>query len=104
MNGLNGPNAQPFIPVVRLSLASTFHFQFCTMSNYTPRKKMFNVQRHEYLAGFPAHENESGGSKLRERVATCLNVGSATVGRVIAHWNANMDPYARNITGRNFGA
>ncbi|KAG6970742.1 hypothetical protein JG687_00002465 [Phytophthora cactorum] len=54
----------------------------------TPQEKCRIVKAHEYFTS----EEKAGRSwdvGTRERVAACLDIGLATVARVISFWNKN---------------
>ncbi|KAG2971484.1 hypothetical protein PC121_g21656 [Phytophthora cactorum] len=54
----------------------------------TPHEKCRIVKAHEYFTREEKAER-SEGVGTRERVAACLDIGLATVARVISFWNKN---------------
>ncbi|KAG3129570.1 hypothetical protein PC128_g23987 [Phytophthora cactorum] len=54
----------------------------------TPHEKCRIVKAHEYFTSEEKAER-SEGVGTRERVAACLDIGLATVARVILFWNKN---------------
>ncbi|KAG3100953.1 hypothetical protein PI125_g14587 [Phytophthora idaei] len=54
----------------------------------TPQEKCRIVKAHEYFTS-EEKAGRSGGVGTRERVGACLDIGLATVARVISFWNKN---------------